>query len=32
MNTSQVNLDLEPYEYSYYDYLDEAGPTTQPKE
>lgn len=30
MNHSQV--ELEPYEYSYYDYFDEAEPTTQPKE
>lgn len=30
MNTSQV--DLEPYEYSYYDYTVEAVPTTRPKE
>lgn len=30
MNQSQVEVD--PYEYSYYDYTDEAGPTTRPKE
>lgn len=30
MNHSQV--ELEPYEYSYYEYSDETEPTTSPKE
>lgn len=30
MSHSQV--EPEPYEYSYYEYPDEAEPTTQPKE
>lgn len=30
MNHSQV--EPEPYEYSYYEYSDEAEPTTRPKE
>lgn len=29
MNHSQ---ELEPYEYSYYEYSDETEPTTTPKE